>query len=85
MSDLRVVIAGVGAAGVAIAKILMEAGVPDGSWVPTARVPSTRVATTSTSAKQWFAENTNPDRVTGGLDRVHAGRRRVHRGERART
>ena len=34
-------------------------------------------------AKQWFAENTNPDELSGSLAERHAGRRRVHRRERS--
>ena len=66
MSDLTVVIAGVGAAGVAIAKILMEAGVPN-------VIGADRKGAVHTDrddlnvAKQWFAENTNPDKRTGDL------------------
>ena len=48
MADLKVVIAGVGAAGVAISKMLMEAGVQTSS-ASTARAPSGPAATTSTS------------------------------------
>jgi malate dehydrogenase (oxaloacetate-decarboxylating) len=66
MEDLRVVIAGVGAAGVAISKILMEAGVP---WI----VGCDRQGAVYQGrgglnvAKEWFAENTNPDGITGSL------------------
>ncbi len=66
MIDLRVVIAGVGAAGVAISKILMEAGVP---WI----VGCDRQGAVYEGrgglnvAKEWFAEHTNPDKVTGSL------------------
>ena len=66
MEDLRVVIAGVGAAGVAISKILMNAGVP---WI----VGCDRQGAVYKGrdglnvAKEWFAEHTNPDNVTGSL------------------
>ena len=72
MSDLRVVIAGVGAAGVAISKILIEAGVP---WI----VGCDRQGAIYEGrgglnvAKEWFAEHTNPDRVTGGLTECMPG------------
>ena len=79
MADLQVVIAGVGAAGVAIAKILMEAGVPDIIGVRPQGRRLRRAATTSTSAKQWFAENTNPERLHRRPRRGAARRRRVHR------
>jgi malate dehydrogenase (oxaloacetate-decarboxylating) len=72
MGDLTVVIAGVGAAGVAIAKILMEAGVPN-------VIGSDRKGAVHTGrddlnvAKQWFAENTNPDKLTGDLGTLLRG------------
>jgi malate dehydrogenase (oxaloacetate-decarboxylating) len=72
MHDTRVVISGVGAAGVAIAKILMDAGVP-------AIVGCDRKGAVHTgrddlnSSKRWFAENTNPDGFTGALSDALAG------------
>jgi malate dehydrogenase (oxaloacetate-decarboxylating) len=72
MHDLRVVISGVGAAGVAIAKILMGAGVP-------VIVGADRQGAVHTgrddlnSSKRWFAENTNPDGYTGTLGGALAG------------
>ncbi len=66
LEDLTVVISGVGAAGVAIAKILMQAGVP-------VVVGADRNGTVHrdrndlNSSKRWFAENTNPDGRTGSL------------------
>jgi len=72
MADLSVVIAGVGAAGVAISKILMEAGVPkiigvDRKGAIWAGRDDLNVA------KLWFAENTNPDRREGALREVLPG------------
>ena len=72
MADLRVVISGVGAAGVAIAKILMGAGVPvivgcdSKGAVHTGR-------TDLNASKQWFAENTNPERFAGTVGGALAG------------
>jgi len=72
MHDLRVVISGVGAAGVAIAKILMGAGVPaivgcdSKGAVHTGR-------TDLNDSKRWFAENTNPDGFTGTVGGALAG------------
>ena len=72
MDDLSVVIAGVGAAGVAITKILMEAGVRNMIGVDRkgaiydGRGPLD-------SSKQWFAENTNPDKRSGSLREVLPG------------
>ncbi|NNE94821.1 MAG: NAD-dependent malic enzyme [Acidimicrobiales bacterium] len=72
LQDLSVVINGIGAAGLAIGKILLNAGIP------------TMVGTDSrgaiydgrpglNDAKQWFAENTNPEQKTGSLADVIAG------------
>ena len=66
MSDLTVVIAGVGAAGVAIAKILMEAGVP--TVIGADRQGAVHTGRSDLNvAKQWFAEHTNPEKLTGDL------------------
>ena len=72
MTDLTVVIAGVGAAGVAIAKILMEAGVP--VVVGADRKGAVHTGRSDLNfAKQWFAENTNPDKATGDLASLMRG------------
>ncbi|MEZ5143080.1 MAG: NAD-dependent malic enzyme [Acidimicrobiales bacterium] len=72
MVDLSVVIAGVGAAGVAISKILLEAGVADVVGVDrTGAIWEGRGDLNA--AKQWFAENTNPDRRKGTLAEVLPG------------
>jgi malate dehydrogenase (oxaloacetate-decarboxylating) len=72
MADVRVVISGVGAAGVAIAKILMHAGVPHVIGVD--RKGAVWEGREDLNAsKQWFAENTNPDRRTGALAEVIGG------------
>src|SRR3954451_12733114 len=66
MVDLNVVIAGVGAAGVAISKIIMEAGVPN--VIGADRQGAIFDGRSDLNvAKQWFAENTNPDKRTGDL------------------
>ena len=72
MIDLNVVIAGVGAAGVAISKIIMEAGVPN--LIGTDRQGAIFDGRGELNpAKQWFAENTNADRRQGSLASVLAG------------
>jgi len=72
MADLRVVIAGVGAAGVACGKILLEAGVADVVGVDrTGAIFDGRE--NLNFAKQWFAENTNIDRRSGTLAEVMRG------------
>ena len=65
-ADLRVVIAGAGAAGVAITKILQSVGVEDivvadrqGALDPTREG--------LTSIKQWLADHTNPRRQAGAM------------------
>jgi len=72
MSDLRVVIAGVGAAGVACGKILIEAGVAE--IVGADRQGAIWEGRENMNpAKQWFAENTNPDRRKGTVGELLAG------------
>jgi len=67
-----VVIAGVGAAGVACAKILLEAGVPHVVGVDR-QGAIWEGRDDLNKAKQWFAEHTNPDRRTGTLAEVMPG------------
>ncbi len=72
MSDLRVVIAGVGAAGVACGKILIDAGVAE--IVGADRQGAIWEGRENLNfAKQWFAENTNPDRRKGAVGELLAG------------
>jgi malate dehydrogenase (oxaloacetate-decarboxylating) len=72
MADLNVVIAGVGAAGVAISKILLEAGVPQVVGVDR-KGAIWEGREDLNPAKQWFAENTNRDKRTGSLAQVLPG------------
>jgi malate dehydrogenase (oxaloacetate-decarboxylating) len=72
MRDLRVVIAGVGAAGVAIANILREAGVP--VIIGADRKGAIHKGRDDLNiAKQRFAELTNPEGITGGLGELMHG------------
>jgi malate dehydrogenase (oxaloacetate-decarboxylating) len=72
MADLRVVIAGAGAAGVAIAKILMNAGVQN--IVATDRQGAIHRGRTDLNVvKQKFAEITNPEQIAGTLGEVLPG------------
>lgn len=72
ISELRVVISGIGAAGVAIGKILLNAGV--GDVIGTDRNGSIFSGRDGMNhAKQWFADNTNVDRVQGTLSDVMRG------------
>ena len=83
ISDLSIVISGVGAAGVAIGKILLGAGATQIVGVDSkGAVYDGREGLNQW--KQWFAEHTNPDGKQGSLGDVIAGCRRVHRGQRPR-
>ena len=72
MEDLTVVIAGVGAAGVAISKILMNAGVRNIIGVDREGAVYDGRGNLNV-AKQWFAENTNTDRRKGSLEQIMPG------------
>ena len=72
MSELTVVIAGVGAAGVAISKILLEAGVPEIIGVDR-KGAIWEGRDDLNVAKVWFAEHTNRDRREGTLSEVLPG------------
>jgi malate dehydrogenase (oxaloacetate-decarboxylating) len=69
LAGLRVLVTGLGAAGVAVTKILMEAGVRDIVGADSKGLVSTArpdYADGSMNAvKRWYAESTNPDALTG--------------------
>jgi len=72
IEDLSVVIAGMGAAGVAIGKILINAGV--GEIVGCDRTGAVYEGRGDLNvAKQWFAEHTNPERKLGTIGDVLRG------------
>jgi len=72
IEDVSVVISGVGAAGVAIGKILLGAGVGNVIGVDSkGAVFDGREGLNS--SKQWFAENTNQQGLQGSLSDVMAG------------
>lgn len=72
MGDIRAVIAGTGAAGIAIAKILIGAGI--GELVGTDRQGAIYDGRDGlNSAKQWLAENTNKARLQGTVGEVMVG------------
>ena len=72
MEDLTVVIAGMGAAGVAIGKILIDAGV--GDIIGCDRVGAIYSGRGEmNSAKEWFAVNTNKERRMGTIGDVMKG------------
>jgi len=69
LMDLRVLVTGLGAAGVAVTKILMEAGVRHVIGADSRGVVSTKredyLDGSMNSMKRWYAENSNPDGLTG--------------------
>ncbi len=70
--DIKVVVAGVGAAGVAVSKMLLGAGVRN--LIGVDRQGAVHTGRTGLNAsKQWFAGNTNPDRLAGTITDVIAG------------
>jgi malate dehydrogenase (oxaloacetate-decarboxylating) len=70
--DLKVVVAGVGAAGVAVSKILMNAGVQNIIGADRQGAVHTGRSDLNKS-KRWFAENTNPDELSGSLAEIMPG------------
>ena len=72
MEDLKVVIAGVGAAGVAITKILLSAGVPNIIGVDR-KGAIYEGRDDLNAAKQWFAEHSNPEHRRGAIHEVMPG------------
>src|SRR5687768_9680964 len=72
MDDLKVVMSGVGAAGVAITKILLQAGVPNIIGVD--RKGAIYEGRSDLDAsKQWLAEHSNPELRRGSLPEVMPG------------
>ncbi|KOP65091.1 malate dehydrogenase [Bacillus sp. FJAT-18019] len=72
IDNVRVVVCGIGAAGVACSKILLSAGVKDIIGVDR---EGALVAgkTYSNSMWQWYAEHTNPNKIQGSLQEVIQG------------
>ena len=73
LPDVRVVVSGVGAAGIACAKMLRSAGVGDVIGVDTAGAVFAGRADNMNDAKRWLAQHTNRDRRRGALSEVIAG------------
>ncbi len=67
MADLKVVIAGVGAAGVATAKLLMTAGVKNIIGLDRQGILHRERNFGGNVSKRWFADSTNPHDATGTL------------------
>ena len=69
LPDVKIVVAGVGAAGVAVSKILLNAGAVNIVGVDSQGAVHTGREGLN-SSKQWFAENTNPGGLSGALSQV---------------
>ena len=72
IEDLKIVVAGVGAAGVAVSKIIMNAGAVNVIGADRQGAVHTGRSDLN-SSKQWFAENTNPEKLTGSLSELMPG------------
>ncbi len=73
MEDQKVVVSGVGASGVACSKILMNAGVKNIIGCDTRGAIYKGRTENMNFMKNWYAENTNPERIQGTLDDVIEG------------
>ncbi len=73
LSDLRVVIVGAGAAGVAITKILLEAGTKEILCCDSQGIISRGRLAELNDSKKWLAENTNPDNIDGTVVEASTG------------
>ncbi len=69
LMDLRVLVVGLGAAGIAVSKILIQAGVREILGCDSQGIVSTKRADyldgSMNATKRWYAETTNPEAVTG--------------------
>jgi malate dehydrogenase (oxaloacetate-decarboxylating) len=69
LMDLKVLVTGLGAAGVAVTKILMAAGVRDIIGADSKGLLSTERADyqdgSMNAIKRWYAESSNPEKITG--------------------
>ncbi len=72
IEDVRVVILGIGAAGTAVTRLLLAAGVADIIGVDRAGIIHDDLAGASRSHR-WYAANTNPRRVRGAVAEALAG------------
>jgi malate dehydrogenase (oxaloacetate-decarboxylating) len=78
LADVRVLITGLGASGVAVTKILMQAGVRDIVGADSKGLVSTTrpdyADGSMNDVKRWYAESTNPEKLTGTPADALAGR-----------
>src|SRR3954462_13930572 len=77
IEDMRVLVVGLGAAGVAVTKMMLESGVEDVIGCDRVGAVSTeREDYTSgqmSEIKRWYAESSNPEKLSGGPDDVIEG------------
>jgi len=73
IEDLKVVVSGVGASGVACSKILMNAGVTNIIGCDTRGAIYRGRTENMNFMKEWYAEHTNPEGVRGTLTEAVAG------------
>jgi malate dehydrogenase (oxaloacetate-decarboxylating) len=77
IESLRVVMVGLGAAGIAVTKMMQASGVPEIIGCDRRGAVSTEredyVSGEMTEIKRWFAENSNPQRLGGGPAEVIEG------------
>ncbi|MCX7918351.1 MAG: NAD-dependent malic enzyme [bacterium] len=73
MQQLKVVISGLGAAGIACAKIFMQVGIPEIIGVDTTGTLYKGRKENMNPVKQWLAERTNPKMVKGDLAKAIQG------------
>lgn len=66
IDEVKIVVCGIGAAGIASTKLLLNAGAKHVIGVDQAGIISAQEQYDN-PMWQWYAEHTNPDRVTGGL------------------
>jgi malate dehydrogenase (oxaloacetate-decarboxylating) len=73
LRDTKILILGAGAAGVAITKSLLAAGARQVTCCDRKGIISRDRLSELDSSKQWLAENTNPENLSGSLIRAAAG------------
>ncbi len=73
IGDLKVVVSGVGASGVACSKILMNAGVTNIIGCDSRGAIYKGRTENMNSMKDWYAEHTNPEGIRGGLTEAVKG------------
>jgi malate dehydrogenase (oxaloacetate-decarboxylating) len=73
MEDIKVVFSGAGAAGIACTKIIMAAGVKNIIGVTRSAGALHKGGSYTNPMYQWYADNTNPDQLTGSMSDVIEG------------